>query len=659
MIVRARSCGGPGRRRRSQPRRHEHDQRGRDEQPGGVPGVDHPSGSLLACAASLGRPMCPTCTESPVSLRTVCCALCTKELGPADVRWGGSALELGRDGPSPGWRRRHRRRGRSGADAPRAVPGGHEDALQAVHRPDERPPVDRLWAGADAASHDRRIRPAPARSAPRGPRAAGPGPRDRAPRQEGRADRADAAGGDHREGEEAIGGLVVADRAVDRVHGPLLENARRGRGERNLNGDAIGRPDRPPGAVGSRSPRSTDPWRPGSRRPPARSRPPAAARDQPQSLRRARQAAARLRNARREPPWPGWRRVAGWGSRSPAARRTGRRPASARAHAGLARPGRWQPGRVRGVQLRMRAWPAAVFGQQQEAGLAPREGEPAIGQRAVVLQRGLVQRREDPVEGCWTTPELRPDAPAPISVASTRTTDAPRSAAKAAAEQPMIPPPTMDRSGCAMARQRSRAATIEPVKVVSGLGNPGERHRLTRHNVGFRVVDLLADRWGLTGEGRVRDGAARLEVQLSDPEERVLLVKPMKFMNLSGGPLRAALRQTGADPARTCWWSTDDADLPLGRLRLRREGSAGGHNGLRDIIASLGTNEFNRLRVGIGRPGSSRVTSTTCWPPSSRARGAGHRGDRRRGRCRETWLRDGIDDGHERVQRPGPGRPVA
>ncbi len=93
-----------------------------------------------------------------------------------------------------------------------------------------------------------------------------------------------------------------------------------------------------------------------------------------------------------------------------------------------------------------------------------------------------------------------------------------------------------------MARQPSRPATIGPVKVVTGLGNPGERYLLTRHNVGFRVVDLLADRWGLTGQGRVKDGAARLEVQLSDPAERVLLVKPMKYITLSGGPVRAALR---------------------------------------------------------------------------------------------------------------------
>jgi PTH1 family peptidyl-tRNA hydrolase len=146
------------------------------------------------------------------------------------------------------------------------------------------------------------------------------------------------------------------------------------------------------------------------------------------------------------------------------------------------------------------------------------------------------------------------------------------------------------------------------VKVVTGLGNPGERYQLTRHNVGFRVVDLLADRWGLTGQGRVRDGAAQLEVRLKEPPERVLLVKPMRYMNLSGGAIRAALRQTEATFEEDMLVVADDVDLPLGRLRLRREGSAGGHNGLRDIIATFGTNQFQRLRVGIGRSGTTRET---------------------------------------------------
>jgi len=143
------------------------------------------------------------------------------------------------------------------------------------------------------------------------------------------------------------------------------------------------------------------------------------------------------------------------------------------------------------------------------------------------------------------------------------------------------------------------------MKVICGLGNPGDRYRLTRHNIGFRVVDLLADRWGLTGAGRVREGAARLEVERPDPIGRVLLLKPMKFMNISGGPVRAALRHAQADPTSDLLVVADDIDLPLGKIRLRRGGCAGGHNGLRDIIAALGSNEFNRLRVGIGRAGEA------------------------------------------------------
>jgi PTH1 family peptidyl-tRNA hydrolase len=183
------------------------------------------------------------------------------------------------------------------------------------------------------------------------------------------------------------------------------------------------------------------------------------------------------------------------------------------------------------------------------------------------------------------------------------------------------------------------------VKVVTGLGNPGERYRLTRHNVGFRVVDLLADRWGLTGQGRVRDGAAQLEVQLQDPPQKVLLVKPMRYMNLSGGAVKGAMRNTDASFEDDLLVVADDVDLPLGRLRLRREGSAGGHNGLRDIIAALGSNAFDRLRVGIGRSGSTRETVDHVLST--------FRSDEREladiviataADAVEVWLRDGIDE---------------
>lgn len=180
------------------------------------------------------------------------------------------------------------------------------------------------------------------------------------------------------------------------------------------------------------------------------------------------------------------------------------------------------------------------------------------------------------------------------------------------------------------------------MKVICGLGNPGERYRLTRHNVGFRVVDLLADRWQLTGGGRLRDGAALLEAQRPEPIGRVLLVKPMRYMNLSGGPLRAALRQTDVDVSSDLLVVADDIDLPLGRIRLRRSGSAGGHNGLRDIISSFGSNEFNRLRIGVGRAGEAVDHVLATFKPDERELademvqlGAD---------AAERWLRDGVDE---------------
>ena len=165
---------------------------------------------------------------------------------------------------------------------------------------------------------------------------------------------------------------------------------------------------------------------------------------------------------------------------------------------------------------------------------------------------------------------------------------------------------------------------------------------MTRHNVGFRVIDLLADRWGLTGQGRVRDGAALLEVRHPEPIGRVLLMKPMRYMNLSGGALRAAIRQTDVEVGSDVLVVADDIDLPLGRIRLRRSGSAGGHNGLRSIIEALGTDEFNRLRIGVGRAGQAADHVLATFRPDEREIademvqvGAD---------AAERWLRDGIDD---------------
>ena len=180
------------------------------------------------------------------------------------------------------------------------------------------------------------------------------------------------------------------------------------------------------------------------------------------------------------------------------------------------------------------------------------------------------------------------------------------------------------------------------MKVICGLGNPGERFRLTRHNVGFRVVDLLADRWGLTGQGRVREGAAVLEARHPEPMGRVLLVKPMRFMNRSGQPLTAALRQTDVDVTSDLLVVADDIDLPLGRVRLRRSGSAGGHNGLRDIIGSFGTEDFNRLRVGVGRAGQAADHVLATFRPDERE--VADEMVQVGADAAERWLAAGIDE---------------
>jgi PTH1 family peptidyl-tRNA hydrolase len=141
------------------------------------------------------------------------------------------------------------------------------------------------------------------------------------------------------------------------------------------------------------------------------------------------------------------------------------------------------------------------------------------------------------------------------------------------------------------------------MKVIVGLGNPGSRYAGTRHNVGFDVVDLLAQGVG-TSPFRRRFDAALAE--FSDGAETVLLVKPERFMNLSGGSVRQVVDFYKL-PAGALLVVCDDMALPLGKLRVRAKGSHGGHNGLRDIAAHLGTDEYARLRVGVGAPRDEAV----------------------------------------------------
>jgi len=136
------------------------------------------------------------------------------------------------------------------------------------------------------------------------------------------------------------------------------------------------------------------------------------------------------------------------------------------------------------------------------------------------------------------------------------------------------------------------------MKLIIGLGNPGRRYRGTRHNVGGEVVSHLARRLGIA----LREEAGFSAVgRGSIGGTRVLLARPQTFVNVSGAAVLELCRRHRVAP-RDIIVVADDLDLPLGRIRLRRGGSAGGHNGLKSIIDALGTTEFPRLRVGIGRP---------------------------------------------------------
>lgn len=136
------------------------------------------------------------------------------------------------------------------------------------------------------------------------------------------------------------------------------------------------------------------------------------------------------------------------------------------------------------------------------------------------------------------------------------------------------------------------------MKIVAGLGNPGREYESTPHSIGFEVADAVAREMGETfrrsasgkgdfAEGRFAGG-------------KVLVVKPMTFMNLSGDCIAPAVKYRNASPADLVVIS-DDIDLPVGRIRIRKGGSAGGHNGLKSVIERLGSPDFVRVRIGVGR----------------------------------------------------------
>lgn len=186
-------------------------------------------------------------------------------------------------------------------------------------------------------------------------------------------------------------------------------------------------------------------------------------------------------------------------------------------------------------------------------------------------------------------------------------------------------------------------------RIIVGLGNPGKQYANNRHNAGFMLVDRLAERYGLKFTRMMHKGI----VALGEIEgHKVALVKPQTFMNLSGESVAPIVRFYKSEPSNLLV-IYDELDLPAGQLRMRPKGGSGGHNGMKSIIARLGSEDFPRLRIGVGRPPGRRDPKDFLLDDFTRdelavlepAFDRAVEGIRR-------WLSDGIDNAMNFVNAP-------
>jgi peptidyl-tRNA hydrolase, PTH1 family len=192
------------------------------------------------------------------------------------------------------------------------------------------------------------------------------------------------------------------------------------------------------------------------------------------------------------------------------------------------------------------------------------------------------------------------------------------------------------------------------MKVVVGLGNPGGRYVGTRHNVGFAVVDLLAQ---APGAGRFQSRFQAQVAELIEGPHKVLLVKPETFMNLSGRSVRQVVDFFQV-PLEDLLVVCDDINLPLGKLRLRGRGSHGGHNGLRDIQNHLGTAEYARLRVGVGAPPEDEAVDHVLGRFRPGERPVIDDAVRQAAQAVVVWIHDGVEAAMNRFNpEPKPPKP--
>jgi len=185
------------------------------------------------------------------------------------------------------------------------------------------------------------------------------------------------------------------------------------------------------------------------------------------------------------------------------------------------------------------------------------------------------------------------------------------------------------------------------LRLVVGLGNPGSKYDGTRHNIGFMALERMGSREGFSFRQQTKLHGLAAEHGIG--ENRLRLLMPQTYMNDSGRSIRAALDWFGFTPEQLLVL-VDDMDLPLGRLRLRAQGSAGGHNGLRSTIQHLGTQAFPRLRIGIGAPAEN--------PAERRARTVSHvLGPFSKAEQPEVnAVLDGVLESIQRIQRQGLDR---
>lgn len=194
------------------------------------------------------------------------------------------------------------------------------------------------------------------------------------------------------------------------------------------------------------------------------------------------------------------------------------------------------------------------------------------------------------------------------------------------------------------------------MKLIVGLGNPGSEYAGTRHNAGFDVVDRLSARFAPGAAPRSRFGGLATDAEVGG--EKCLLLKPMAFMNLSGRPVLEAVQFFKLEPSRDLLVIVDDLALPCGSIRLRPDGSSGGHNGLADIGLKLSSNYWARLRIGIDPPGRVPQADYVLGKFSPAQRPLAEASMDEAARAAECWAAKGLQEAMNRFNsRPAPTAP--